>query len=850
MTTSSTPEDPPQPLAGLRVVELGGGVSGAYATKLFADLGAEVVKVEPPGGDPLRRAVVVAGDTADDEAGPLHLHLDTNKRSLVADLASTADRAVVRALAGAADLVVESFAPGVLAAYHLGYDDLRTLRHDVVLASITPFGQDGPYAGVVGEDIVTYAMGGPMRSTGIVDREPLKLAGLLTSYQVGNVAATASMGALTLAARERRAVHVDVSALEAQVGSIDRRSTYLLYFAYTGATGQRMRPEAMGVVPRGVFPCADGYVLVSGNPMWRDRMAATLGDDALGARLRSPDWLDDDDLPEDVNGAVYGWLADRTRARATADAQANRWPVTPLNLPVELLSDPHFAARGFFLDVDDPLVGPYQLPSAPFRMRNGWQLRRRAPRLDEHGAELRAEAAALVKAPAPSVAPVRASSAPPQHGRRLPLDGLRVLDLTVVWAGPYTTMLLADLGAEVIRFDNPWIFPASSKGQLPRPTPALARQLGPIGGTYPNFVPGRRPWNQHGLYAAHARNKLGATLDLRKPSGRDAFLRLVDRADVVVENNSVDLLDRLGLGWDVLHGRNERVILLRMPSVGLDGPYRDFVGFGVNFEALCGLSPLRGYPDLDPTSLSLTYHMDAASGAAGAFAVMCALRRRERTGAGELVELPQAENMLQHIGEYIVDASRTGRRHEPNGNRHPTRAPQGCYRAEGDDAWAVISVGSDEEWDGLRRAMGDPAWADDGRFADAAGRMAHHDELDRAIGSWTAGLTPREVFRRCLLERVPSAPVFDEGDCYGNPQLLARSFFRPQGSTDIGTYPFPAHQWRWDGPPMRFDPICRMGADNDEVFRAVAGLGAEELAALAADGHFSEDYLDGEGRPL
>ncbi len=842
MTAADTAAVPVQPLAGLRVLELGGGVAGAYATKLFADFGADVVKVEPPGGDPLRQAVVVPGDPDPGAAGPLHLHLDTNKRSAVLDLDLAADRAIVAGLVARADLVVESFPPGTMSAWGLGYDELRALRPGLVVTSITPFGQDGPYRDLPGEDIVTYAMGGPMASTGVVDREPVKLAGLLTSYQVGNVAATASMGALTLARCDGESVHVDLAALEAQVASIDRRVTYLLYFAYTGTTGARLSPEAMGVVPRGVFPCADGYVLVSGNPMWRGRMAATLGDPELGDRLRSPNWLDDPSLAEDVNAALYGWLADRTRAEATTEAQANRWPITPLNLPVELLSDPHFAARRFFVDVEDPHVGHYRLPGAPFRMANGWQLHRTAPRLDEHGAEIRAEAATAPPTTATATATATAT-------RRLPLEGIRVLDLTVVWAGPYTTMLLGDLGAEIIRFDNPWIFPASSKGQLPRPSTALAMQLGPIGGCYPNFAPGRRPWNQHGIYAAHARNKLGATLDLRRPSGREAFLRLVDGADVVVENNSVDLLDRLGLDVDTLRARNPRLVVVRLPSVGLDGPYRDYTGFGVNFEALCALSPLRGYRDLDPTSLSLTYHMDAASGAAGAFATMCALRRRDRTGVGELVEVPQSENMLSHIGEYIVDASRTGRRHEPLGNRNANRAPQGCYPCVGHDAWVVLSVGSDEQWAALRRAMGDPDWAADARFDTATGRHTHHDELDEGLGAWTASLTAREVSRRCLLEGVPAAPVADEAGCFANPHLLARSFFRPQGSADIGTYPFPSHQWRWDGPPLRFGPISRMGADNAHVFRTIAGLDDEEYAALEAEGHFSEDYLTPDGQP-
>ena len=272
--------------------------------------------------------------------------------------------------------------------------------------------------------------------------------------------------------------------------------------------------------------------------------------------------------------------------------------------------------------------------------------------------------------------------------RRLPLEGVRVLDLTVVWAGPYATMFLGDLGADVIRVDNPWVFPSATRGVLPRPPKAVLTEGDGIFSAYPDGESGERPWNRLGLFNSHARNKRSVTLDLRRDSGREAFLRLAETCDVMVENNSVDLLTKLGIDWDALHARNPRLVLLRMPSMGLSGPYRGYLGFGVNFEAVCGLTALRGYPDLDRSESENVYHMDAASGAAGAFAVLSALRRRETTGVGELIEMAQSENMLGHIGEYLIDAGRTGAEHDSLGNRHRTRAPQGCYPCTGDDAWA------------------------------------------------------------------------------------------------------------------------------------------------------------------
>ncbi|MPY94640.1 MAG: hypothetical protein GEV08_16735 [Acidimicrobiia bacterium] len=735
-----------------------------------------------------------------------------------------------------ADVVLESFAPGHLASLGLGYEALQRVRPGLVLTSVTPFGQDGPYAGLAGEEIVFYAMGGPMHATGIEGREPLKMAGNLIQYQCGSVAALATTAALEVAEADGQGCHVDVNNLETQVGSIDRRTTYLLYHSFTGRVATRQAGNVQSAIPAGLFPTSDGYVQILTIPSWAPRMLEVLGDGDLVRRFAEPGWMVDPDLPDEVEARLYPWLLERTKAGASADAQSLRWPITPLNQPLDVVDDPHFAARGFWAEVDHPATGGHLQPGPPFRLGgeagSGWELRRPAPLLGQHQGEIEAEARAAAPAtpaaPAPApVAPAPAVAAPagpaaspggPRSTRRLPLEGVRVLDLTVVWAGPYGTMLLGDLGAEVIRVDNPWLFPTATRGHLPRPPAAMVPEMGPLS-AYPDDDPGARPWNRHSMYSAHARNKLGATVDLRREEGREVFLRLVERSDVVVENNSARVLDQLGLGWDVLHARNPGLVAVRLPPMGLDGPYRDWLGFGAHFEALCGLSALRGYPDLDPTSLAPVFHMDPATGVACAFATLLALRQRRRTGLGQLVELPQSENLVQHIGEYLVDASRTRREHRSVGNRHPTRAPQGCYPcavppgdpppADGTagEAWAVLSVGSDEEWAGLVRALGEPAWATGERFAAAAGRRAHHDELDEHLVAWTSQLTPYEVFRRCQAEGVPAAPVLDERGCYAEPHLDARGFFRENGSEDLGRHRFPGHLWRWDGPTCAGSPL-------------------------------------------
>jgi crotonobetainyl-CoA:carnitine CoA-transferase CaiB-like acyl-CoA transferase len=834
------------PLDGVRVVELATGVAGPFAGKLLAAYGADVVKVEPPGGDPARRHGPFPPDVGPDDEGAgelsaLFLHLNADKRSVVADLGRADGRDLVAGLVDRADVVIESTRPGALDEVGLGVGSLLERNPRLVVASVTPFGQDGPYAGLVGEEIVTYAMGGPMSATGREDGEPLKLAGNVISHQCGNLAALASVAALTVAERSGRGIHIDLSMFEAQMASVDRRATHLLWHRWSGRVPAREPASQVRLLPAGCFPTADGHTIIFTLPAWAPRMVETLGDEELRAHFADPGWATDESTGELVESRLYPWLFEHTKDGASQEAQANRWSVTPLNAPVEVFDDPHVVERRFFVDVVHPAAGPVRHLAPPFRIGEAGDDARRppgpAPLLDQHGPAVRAESAApMTTRPVPDPA-----GSEPQ----LPLGGIRVLDLTVVWAGPACTMHLADLGAEVIRVDNPWVFPPATRGVRPRPDPDSVAAAGPLGG-YPHLDTRGRPWNKHSMWSAHARNKLSCTLDLRRPEAVEHFLRLVDRADVLVENNSVGVLEKLGIGWDVLHARNPRFVCLRMPPLGLTGPRAGWMGVGTNFEALCGLARLRGYRDGDPTRLTAAFHMDPASGTAGALAVLLALRRRERTGVGELIELAQGENMMHHIGEYFVDAARTGRVHEPAGNRHPTRAPQGCYPCAGDDRWAVISVGTDEEWRALVAAMGQPAWADD-RFATAADRRRLHDELDEAIGAWTAGLDRWEVTRRCQDRGVPAGPVLDEADAYADPHLAARGFFRDQGSVDVGTWPFPGHPWRWTGPDLRWEPINRLGDANEYVWKELVGLDDGAYEALVDGGHISEDYVQPDG---
>ena len=320
--------------------------------------------------------------------------------------------------------------------------------------------------------------------------------------------------------------------------------------------------------------------------------------------------------------------------------------------------------------------------------------------------------------------------------KRLPLEGVRVLDMTVVWAGPYCTTLLADMGAEVIRVESIQVFGPPTRGLMARPPEFVIQNLPPFIGGMPGRKGGSRPWNRFPLFNAHARNKLSMTVDLLRPEGKNIFNRLVSVSDVLVENNPTETMQKLGISYDDLKRINPKFIMLRMPAYGNTGPYQNHRSLGIHIEGVIGHSLLRGYTDLDSSTNTQVYMADAAAGVGGAFAVACALNHRRRTGEGQLVELSQAENAVPYLGQAFMDYSMNARSQTTLGNRHPT-ALQGVYRCKGDDRWAALTIFDDRDWELFCEAMGNPEWTREPQFATHESRRENHDALDQRISEWT-----------------------------------------------------------------------------------------------------------------
>ena len=560
------------PLEGVRVLDLTHHTVGPFCTRLLGDYGADVIKVERPGGDPARHLPPFAGDRPGIERSGTFLFLNTNKRSIVIDLKAEGDRDRALALARTADVVVESFRPGTLTRLGLGYERLAEINPRIVLTSISNFGQDGPYRDWEGTDLTLYGMGGSMISAGDVDHEPVKLGGRLAGYQAGYVAALATTVALRAAELRGAGEHVDVSMFEALSHSVDGRLMQMLTYQYNGRVGGRgTRVAGAG---SGVYPCADGWFLLSGGnlPGYVGPMFRMVGCEHL---LDRPEWqtpnaVREPERIEEFNEYLYPWMMQRTKAEVRALCHEYGVPAGPMNTTADLLRDESFLAREFFGEIDHPGTGRVRYPGYNFRLRiedEPMPPRRRAPLLGEHTDEVLAEIE-----PAGAAVAREAAAAPPapvvnRLGDALPLEGLRILDFTVVWAGPYATMHLADWGAEVIRVESQQHFAVDTRGHLAHPSELLARTV-PQLHSYPDDDPGPRPWNRAAHFNGHARGKRSMTVDLTRPEGQEILEQFVAKADGLIENNLPPSIEKQGITWDRLSKINPRLIMVRIPTPG------------------------------------------------------------------------------------------------------------------------------------------------------------------------------------------------------------------------------------------------------------------------------------------
>jgi len=788
----------------MRVLELSDQEgAAAFAGKLFARWGAEVFKAESVDRTP--------------PAPAENVYLNGGKRRVTADHHTAAGRARLGDLAARCDVMLTDLpAAEVL---DLGLLDVGGPRAPLVRLSITPFGLSGPYARYPATEATLLALGGHTFLMGDPGREPLTMPGHYAAYQAGSFAYTAALAALLQARRESAPAprRLELSMIECLVGLHQMTDTMWLTNGHVRSRhGNRFESS-----PGTILPCKDGWFGMSLVPQFWMPFALMLGRPDLveghqfstnAGRLEHRDAFE---------ALVQQTFADWTKQRVFTEGQETwRVAVGYVATLADCLADRHLAARGFWRPLNGATgsEAALRVPGSPFRFVGEPPPPEHAPRprdADDPGV------AELLSQPPPA-SDAGAESGRPTPPPARPLAGVRLLDLTRVWAGPLAARILADLGADVIAVEAPI-------GRGPATVPA---------GTSTYAAGGQlaEPWNQQPLFNKLHRNRRSLCVDLKTAEGRALFLRLVAASDVVIENFSVRAMPSLGLGYAQLRAANPRIVYVSMPAFGGGGPYRNYVGYGPSLEPMIGLTALMGYSDDEPR-VTATALVDPMAGVTAAAAALTALERRDRTGRGAHVDLSQYEAGLALVGEALVAYQLSGREPQRFGNAHPTIAPHGVYRCEGPDDWIALAARDKDEWRALC-TVAERGWESDPRFADHASRLMHREALDAAINTWTDGQDKLALMRALLATGVPAGAILASNEYLHEPHLEARGYFAEVRQ------PLTEPQ-RFDGSPLRWDgergyaawlPAPRLGEHNVEVVGDLLGYPREEVARLQGTG--------------
>ena len=784
------------PLEGMRVIDLTDGVA-AVAGRLLADLGADVVLVEPPEGVASRRAQ------------PRHaghgLRFATehfNKRGIVLDLSNAEQRDMLLCLTDAADLVLESQPVGELDALGVGPGIMRRRNPALVVVSITGFGQTGPYRGWRASEPVLLAMSSVLTRSGAAQREPLLPPGELSGQTAAVHCAFAALLAYYAACRTGQGEYVDCSLLDLAVQDLDPG------FGMGGSAsgGGRLseqppgRPDLRFLYP--IIACADGYVrmFIGSAKQWR-ALVGWMGNppqfsdpalDQMGMRYRN--W-------DTIRAGIEELFADKTRDEIVARGAELGIAVAALHAAAEMLDNDHVRQRESFVwvEVAPNLYGAMANGCIAFDgTRMGF--RHRAPRLGEHTGEVTCDT--HHRQPRAAVASVLR-----------PLEGIRVLDLGVIVVGGESGRELADQGAEVIKVEN--------------------RAF--VDGTRQGDRPGRCGYN----FAVGNRGKRGLGLNLRSDAGKRLFGELVAKSDVVLTNFRPGTMESLGLGYEALRAINPRIIMVESSAFGASGPWASRMGYGPLVRAAVGLTALWRHPDApDGFGDDGTVYPDHAAARAGAAAVLAALIQRERTGTGCRIELSQMDTVFMQLATEYLRESLLSETMVAAGNSGEFDAPSGVYRCAGEDAYCAVSIDGDGDWASLAAAIDRPDLAANSVYGTAAGRVAHRAELDAAVAQWMAPLTPAQAQHILQGAGVAAGAATHVGDLLSDPHLAARC--------QLGTLTQPGHHKPFDvtrGPAL-FDsipePLLRaaplLGADTREICREVLAMTDSAIDELIGAG--------------
>ncbi|MFV0259170.1 MAG: CoA transferase [Acidimicrobiales bacterium] len=798
---------------GLRVLDLSTSRTGAYAGRLLASLGATVSVGEPPEGSPLRAEPAVWE------------YLAAGKRSRIVEPGSEPDAA-----RDAAVVLLATDGPATPLAELAGA--LRDSRPELVVTAVTPFGLTGPYRAWRAGPLELWAVGGHMALTGEPDRHPLPGGGPWESHLVGAYAAVGTQAAALRAVDRGRGALVDVGAMEALAAS---HQWSLCLYTHEGVVKRRAGNRLAEMHhPISLYRCSDGWVCIA---------AASLHQwEGLCIAMEQVELLADDDLAnaavrfdraDELDELITAWTSRHTAAEVVAACQANYCPAGPVAELPDLTTHPQLLHRGFWTPV--PGLGPSAvMPAAPFTLGAGPPAVPSPAPATVGPAEPEATSTDRGAPPRPSL-PHHRPAGPDPDGFR-PLAGVRVLELTVSWAGPLTGRTLADLGADVIKVEHP-----TSRGlAVIAPDPDTEREPWSWGtlprpdvrnGIYPDAEPGTQWWNRMSLWNKMNRSKRSLCLDVKAPGGREVFERLVATVDVVVNNYSPRGVRSLGVDHETLRAINPDIVTVDMSGFGATGPAAEAVSWGPILDAASGLAASTGYPDSGPYKQGVAYP-DPVGGTHGALAVLAAWWEHRRTGEAVYVDLSQLETLLSAAGDQALEASATGLAPPRRGARSPVHAPAGVYPCAESDSWVALTVYDDGDWERLTGLI--PALAGPSRL-DVKARHRDHDEIDAAVAAWTSTRPPRVAMAELQAAGLAGVMVTTNRDLVDDPHLASRGFVVTVDHPEAGPGRFPGSPFLVDGEALAIRAVSSLGADNDAIL-ADLGFTPSQRSELAESG--------------
>ncbi len=796
-----------QALAGIRVIELGGGVSAPFCGKLFADYGAEVIKVEPrDGGDPARSWGPFPGDTADVEKSGVFHFLNTNKKSVTLDTTDAADRERIAALVASADVLIENNTPRQMRDWSLDYATLSQSNPALVMVSITPYGQTGPYANWRGTDLNAYHLtGASSRYCGLPGEAPLEHGTFAADY-FGAVSG-ASWGMAAVYGRKNTGVgqHVDVSSAEA-IAAAFVGGQNIGGYAQDGKFEKRTGVGMPLGAPATIIPCKDGHVwMLALEPGQWNGIAKVMGD---------PEWMQTEMFQDMFSRAqnadliyplIEEWTMEHGKHEIMEQCQAAGAPVSAVFTVAEAADHPHLQERGYIVEVEHDDLGTLRMLGAPFKLsQTPGGPRTAAPKLGADNDEVLGSLAAVAKP----------ASAAPVAGAR-PLSGIRVANFGWVWAGPVVGQTLNFLGAEVYKVES-------------NVRVDMTRTLPPFGGgeSGPN-----RSLSNHACWAGNG----SVSIDFKTEEGLELARELIKESDVVIENFGPGVMDKIGVGYEEMKKHKPDLVMLSMQGAGAYGPLMNTRTYGLSLTSLTGLDSLVGYVDGPPLPVENAYS-DPFTGIFGAFAVVTALQHRDKTGEGQYIDFSQQEAVMQMVGPAYMDYAMNQRVAGPKGNRHPLgiAAPHGVFRCAGDDRWISIAIESEAEWAALVDAMGDPDWANSPEFASLEGRLDNIEMLHEQLDRFTSEHDDRQLTERLQTAGIAAAPVLNVADLLDDPHYKARGTFievdHPLGfsETIYGSYVKLSHS------PVDVRPGPVIGQDNEHVFKDILGLSPDRYDDLVS----------------